>query len=196
MTQHRPKGLYRSTGAELAAELRALVPLMGAINRASVGHTREEQMKAAMMVAAHRASEADIPDDHFALFARQLFLLCDGARRKRLADAVARIAALDPDFDPAAALRAAIDGSPEPPTDAEIAAHWRTGGRWRCVPRRSLDLCADALRGDGEVQRHRALLAARGITATWWAIDADFRVCARPKVDAAPAPAGEGPDAG
>lgn len=67
-------------------------------------------------------------------------------------------------------LRAIVEGSFMPPTPQEIEAHAATGGRWR----------ARLTHGGVYTARYpdAAILAHDG--ATWWAIDRDDNLCARP----------------
>lgn len=67
-------------------------------------------------------------------------------------------------------LRAIVDGSTVPPAPQEIEAHAATGGRWR----------ARLTHGGVYTARYpdAAILAHAG--ATWWAIDINDNLCARP----------------
>lgn len=78
------------------------------------------------------------------------------------------------------ALRASVEGRPTAPTDAEIAAHEKTGGRWRCLVPNSLVFCADALHGHA-ARYHRDTVAAAGFDSVWWALGPDGRPCAWPE---------------
>lgn len=73
-------------------------------------------------------------------------------------------------------LRAIVEGRTVPPTDAEIAAHERAGGRWRCA--------LVHLRGghdwmDDDDARAKVRLSAPG-TWRWWPLDASGRPCPWP----------------
>ncbi len=83
------------------------------------------------------------------------------------------------------AALAAIDGSTVPPTDEEIAAHAAVGGRWRI---------AGLLDGGSGEDASGWRLALSRIEAdypeeprpTWWALDAQYRIVARPVAKVAP----------
>lgn len=77
-----------------------------------------------------------------------------------------------------------ISGRTEPPTDAEIRAHGRTGGAWLVCS------YAPGRRGTGHA-RHAAATATKvaayarrggAYASRWWAIDAEGRPCAWPVV--------------
>ncbi len=81
-----------------------------------------------------------------------------------------------------AAARAILDGRETPPTDAEIAAHAATGGRWRCLVPEALHMSADAMHGHA-ARLHRETLVAAGWTRSlWWALDATGKPCPWPVV--------------
>lgn len=78
-------------------------------------------------------------------------------------------------------LRAIARGRTKAPTDAEIAAHEKAGGRWRCLVPNALVFCADALHGHAAMC-HRDTVAAAGFDSVWWALDRDGCPCAWPEV--------------
>lgn len=69
-------------------------------------------------------------------------------------------------------LRAIVRGRPTPPTDAEIDAHEKTGGRWRCLVPKARVFCADSLRGHA-ARCHRDTVVAAGFDSVWWPLDCD-----------------------
>lgn len=89
--------------------------------------------------------------------------------------------ALEPEVVPAAGVQwRAGAGRPQPPTDAELAAHH---GRWRCVVPGDVQRNCDAMR-PVVARMHRETLAACGVRgALWWALDGDDAVCDWPRVD-------------
>ncbi len=82
-----------------------------------------------------------------------------------------------------AALRAIIEGSTTPPTDAEIAAHETAGGAWTCITVGEWIFSDSGM--DGEAARGlRSVLEANGwATPRWWALDSTRRPCAWPVGD-------------
>ncbi len=72
------------------------------------------------------------------------------------------------------ALRVIIEGRTTPPTDAEIAEHWRAGGTWIVEG-------VVVLRGVEETRRHAEQLAWAAVP--WLPIGRDRRPCAWPVVD-------------
>ena len=83
---------------------------------------------------------------------------------------LARVVTLERERDE---LRAIVEGREEPPTNDEIAAHEKVDGWWRFQTENDFgELFAEEARIErdyGEVIR-------------WWALDADGRPCAWPKV--------------
>ena len=75
-----------------------------------------------------------------------------------------------------AALRAIVDGRTVPPTDEEIAAHWRAGGTW-------LHQGVVVLRGVEETQRAASEHRRMGMALRWVAV-LDGRPTAWPVVAA------------
>lgn len=69
-------------------------------------------------------------------------------------------------------LRAIVEGRTTPPTDAEIAAHWRSGGAWLFACR--------VIRDAAEARLSAAQHAVPWLTMPWIALDADGRPCAWP----------------
>lgn len=82
-----------------------------------------------------------------------------------------------------ARLREVMEGRTTPPTNEEIVAHAKAGGRWRCVVPSALQLCADAMHGHA-ARMHRDTIEAAGHDSVWWATDARARPCAWPVVEA------------
>jgi len=79
------------------------------------------------------------------------------------------------------ALRAIIEGRTTPPTDAEIAAHWRAGGAWRALGLRGFALSKDTA-DRGEATILAALDRRSTVPRRWWPLDASGRPCAWPEV--------------
>lgn len=78
-------------------------------------------------------------------------------------------------------LRAIIAGRTVAPTDEEIAQHWRSGGGWLYARpqgcRASVTVAIETTQS----------LARDGIARSWWALDADGRLCDWPVLlDVAP----------
>jgi hypothetical protein len=88
---------------------------------------------------------------------------------------VAEVRALTAERDE---LRAIVEGRKEPPTDAETIAHHAAGGSWLAAGNHGRVL-THTMR---EARHTRDYLAAQRMTATWWALDANSRPCAWPKV--------------
>ena len=86
-----------------------------------------------------------------------------------------------------ATARATIDGSPDEPTDAELAAH---AGAWlaRLYNGAYATLSATAVRNVRGVMARGGPYAAR-----WWALDPSERLCPRPVVTAVAATLDAGP---
>jgi len=90
------------------------------------------------------------------------------------------------------ALHAIIEGRTEPPTDAEAAAHFATGGWWRSLrheyeselsgQRFMVSAQSRDYPSDHFVAVDRVQFASDGCVATWWPLDAHGRPCAWPVV--------------
>lgn len=76
------------------------------------------------------------------------------------------------------ALRAIIEGRTEPPTDAEIEAHRTVGGGWRWVVLNNGR--PTLLRGESLYPPSVYLDTTE--TVRWWALDANWCLCAWPEV--------------
>lgn len=170
--------------------------LVGVEIHAAVEHVVRHELDAARDAAERAERERDDARAEVETLRAEAVLL-----REQLAAATARLEFADAGLKKLAdagwelatdrdRLRAIIAGRTDAPTDAEIAAHYATGGWWRSF-RHAYEMDHNGLRFTVGAQSHdygsahfvevdRAQFARDGHVATWWPIDADGRPCAWP----------------